>query len=165
MVPFMWWGRLHRKSQRQKDRHWTREQEGNLGSLALQESMQVPKQKLHCVWWAESKLSHTYIFVIENIEDIERNRNDQQLNRKPGNWDFPGGPVVKNLPCNAGNSVFDPWSGNYEPTWRGAIRPKHHNYWAHSHNQRVHGSHMMQRRCCVLQLNEWINKYFLTKLM
>ena len=25
--------------------------------------------------------------------------------------DFPGGPVVKNLPYNAGDA-FDPWSGN-----------------------------------------------------
>ena len=22
---------------------------------------------------------------------------------------FPGGPVVKNLPCNAGEHRFDPW--------------------------------------------------------
>ena len=25
-------------------------------------------------------------------------------------WDFPGGPVVKNLPVNAGDTKFDPWS-------------------------------------------------------
>ena len=25
--------------------------------------------------------------------------------------DFPGGPVVKNLPANAGDQGFDPWSG------------------------------------------------------
>ena len=25
---------------------------------------------------------------------------------------FPGGPVVKNPPCNAGNSEFHPWLGN-----------------------------------------------------
>ena len=26
--------------------------------------------------------------------------------------DFPGGPVVKNPPYNAGDHRFDPWSGN-----------------------------------------------------
>ena len=26
------------------------------------------------------------------------------------NRDLPGGPVVKNLPCNPGGCRFDPWS-------------------------------------------------------
>ena len=27
-----------------------------------------------------------------------------EILRNTGCWDFPGGPVVKNLPCNAGDS-------------------------------------------------------------
>ena len=30
---------------------------------------------------------------------------------KGGIWDFPGGAVVKNLPANAGDTGFEPWSG------------------------------------------------------
>ena len=33
-------------------------------------------------------------------------------------WDFPGGPVVKNLPANEGQR-FDPWSGETSLTQRG----------------------------------------------
>ena len=30
---------------------------------------------------------------------------------KGGGWNFSGGPVVKNLPANAGGHRFDPCSG------------------------------------------------------
>ena len=30
----------------------------------------------------------------------------------PGYWDFPGGPVVKNLPSSAGDAGSIPWSGS-----------------------------------------------------
>ena len=30
-------------------------------------------------------------------------------------WGFPGGPVVKNLPANAEDMGFDPWSGKLPP--------------------------------------------------
>ena len=33
------------------------------------------------------------------------------LLNKSSRWDFPGGPVVKNPPANAGDE-FNPWSGN-----------------------------------------------------
>ena len=33
---------------------------------------------------------------------------------------FPGGPVVKNLPSNAGDAGSSPWSGNQDPTCYGA---------------------------------------------
>ena len=31
-------------------------------------------------------------------------------------WDFPGDTVVKNLPANAGNTSYDPWSGKIPHT-------------------------------------------------
>ena len=37
--------------------------------------------------------------------------------------DFPGGPVVKNLPCRAEQGMWFPWSGNQDPTCRGATEP------------------------------------------
>ena len=30
----------------------------------------------------------------------------------PPSWDFPGDPVVKNSPCNAGDVGLNLWSGN-----------------------------------------------------
>ena len=39
--------------------------------------------------------------------------------------DFPGGPVVKNLPANAGDTGSIPGLGRF----RGAIKPVHHNDW------------------------------------
>ena len=32
--------------------------------------------------------------------------------KKCPSWDFPGGPVVRNQPYNAGDAGFYPWSGN-----------------------------------------------------
>ena len=37
---------------------------------------------------------------------------EQEMNNIQYLWDFPGGPVVKNLPRKAGDVGFDPWSGN-----------------------------------------------------
>ena len=37
---------------------------------------------------------------------------NQQRYLKMDLGDFPGGPVVKNPPSNAGDTGFDPWSGN-----------------------------------------------------
>ena len=46
------------------------------------------------------------------------------INKRVG--DFPGGPVVKNLPMQ-GTGVWSLVQGN--PTCRGARRPVHHIYW------------------------------------
>ena len=56
---------------------------------------------------------------------------------------FPGGPVVKDPPANAGNmnSILGPgWSHKW---WRVAIKPMHHNHWAHTTEPVLHnkGSH------------------------
>ena len=40
---------------------------------------------------------------------------------KTENRDFPGSPVVKNLPSNAGDMGLVPLAGNKDPTW--ATRP------------------------------------------
>ena len=44
---------------------------------------------------------------------------------KSGSGDFPSGPVVKNPPCNAGDSGSIPGWGT---TCCGTSKPKHHNY-------------------------------------
>lgn len=43
--------------------------------------------------------------------------------------DFPKHPVVKDLTANAGDTGFSPSPGRSH--MRGAIKPTHHNYWAH----------------------------------
>jgi len=45
------------------------------------------------------------------------------------NRDFPGGPMVKNLPCNVGDRG-QPWLENKDPTCTRATKPVQHNYWA-----------------------------------
>ena len=37
--------------------------------------------------------------------------------------DFPGNPVVKNVPCKAEDAGLDPWSGNKHFTCCGAAKP------------------------------------------
>ena len=45
--------------------------------------------------------------------------------------DFPGGPVVKNLPSNVGDAGLIPHQGIKIPHATGqATKPAHHNYWA-----------------------------------
>ena len=49
---------------------------------------------------------------------------------------FPGSPVVKNPPANAGDtgSILGPGRSHTpreDPTCHGATKPVHHNYWAH----------------------------------
>ena len=49
-------------------------------------------------------------------------------------WDFPGGSVVENLPCNAGDMGLIPGLGRFHmphPT-PGVTKPMHHKYWAHA---------------------------------
>ena len=45
--------------------------------------------------------------------------------------DFYGGPMVKNLPSNAGDTGLIPgiWE---DPTCQEATKPVGHNYWAHA---------------------------------
>ena len=51
----------------------------------------------------------------------------KQVRKKPPR-DFPGSPVVKNLPAKQGTWVRSlVWE---DPTCRGAAKPVHHNYWA-----------------------------------
>ena len=42
---------------------------------------------------------------------------------------FPGGPAVKNPPCNAGNMGSIPGRGTKIPHAVEQTKPKHHNYW------------------------------------
>ena len=43
-------------------------------------------------------------------------------------WGFPGGPLVKNLPANAGNMVQSMFQE--DPMCCGATEPTGHNYWS-----------------------------------
>ena len=42
-------------------------------------------------------------------------------------WDFPGGPVAKNLPSNAGDTSSIPCRGTKITTCHVATKPMHHN--------------------------------------
>ena len=46
-------------------------------------------------------------------------------------WDFPGGPVVKNPPSNAGDMDSIPDRGTKIPYAMGAAKAAHRNYLAH----------------------------------
>ena len=66
---------------------------------------------------------------------------------KWGTGNFPGGPVVKNLPCNAGDASSIPDPGTKIPhteEWLGACC----NYWAHE----LWSPHATTREARVLQL-------------
>ena len=41
-----------------------------------------------------------------------------------GTWDFPGGPVLKNLPSNAGDAGSIPGWGTKSPHAVGQLRPE-----------------------------------------
>ena len=70
-----------------------------------------------------------------NKEDHKRNKPLKNLLLKLESWifkkkkeDFPEGPVVRNLPANAGN--MDSISGPEDSTGSRATSPEHHNYWS-----------------------------------
>ena len=50
-------------------------------------------------------------------------------------WDFPGGPVVKNLPANVGDTGSIPGPGRSHTPW--VTRLVHHSYWAPSSRARA----------------------------
>ena len=52
----------------------------------------------------------------------------QLLKEVHGLGDFPGGPVVKNSPTNAGDLGSVPGWGTKEPTSHRATKPEHCNY-------------------------------------
>ena len=46
-------------------------------------------------------------------------------------WDFPGGTLVKNSPCNAGDAGSIPtWGTKIPHACCGATNPTHHYYWS-----------------------------------
>ena len=64
--------------------------------------------------------------------------------------DLPGGPVVKNPPCNAGDPGLIPGQGTKIPHAVGQLSPRtttteltHHNYWARTPQ--------LEPACCKLQ--------------
>ena len=52
----------------------------------------------------------------------------EQTFHKRCNRDFPGGPVVKNLPFNAGDIGWIPGRGTKIPTRHRVTKPMHCNY-------------------------------------
>ena len=68
--------------------------------------------------------------------------------------DFPGAPVVKNLPCNAGDGSFIPGRGTKIPHAVEQLRPRAITRESVCCTE---GFCMMQRRSCVLQRRPDIN--------
>ena len=58
-------------------------------------------------------------------------------------WDFPGGPVVKNLPSSAGDVGLIPGQGTKIPHAMGQLSPHAASTEPVRHNER---SHMLQLR-------------------
>ena len=71
------------------------------------------------------------IYLIRDVY-LEYKKNCYRSTLK-NRWDFPGGSVVENLPCNAGDVGSIPGLGRFHmphPT-PGATKPVHRKYWAH----------------------------------
>ena len=64
--------------------------------------------------------------------------------------DFPGGPVVKNLPCNAGDAGLSSGQGTKIPQTVEQVSHKHATARESLHCRE--GSHMTQGRSFMLQL-------------
>ena len=65
----------------------------------------------------------SHLFVKHNIQHtIEAITHRYKTPRRGGNWDFPGGPVVKNVPDNAGEvgSILGP--GRSHMPWTSSAR-------------------------------------------
>ena len=71
--------------------------------------------------------------------------------KNPTRGNFPGGPVVKNLPCNAGDVGSIPGQGTKIPHAAGQLSLRH-NHWTRESVNCNERSCMMQQRSCVLQL-------------
>ena len=75
------------------------EQSEDTGHGAINTQIMIPVQ-LHCGW----------------EKPAPRGTRCLCINRTPGNkWDFPGGPVVKNLPCKTGDAGSIPGQGTDVP--------------------------------------------------
>ena len=67
------------------------------------------------------------------------NQGKESMDIKRLHGDFPNGPMVKNLPCNAGDTASIPGLGTNIPHATEQLNlPMHHNYRAHVPQQRSH---------------------------
>ena len=85
--------------------------------------------------------------------------------------DFPGGPVVKNLPCYAGDTSSIPGRRTKTPhapeklsLCAATRKPVSHNYWAHTLHQTI--PHDTTKTICAATTTQCsqINKYFFFKI-
>ena len=60
------------------------------------------------------------------LNDVEASLDFKVPFSKETFWDFPGGPVVKKLPANAGDMGLIPGPGG--SNMLGATKPVHHNH-------------------------------------
>ena len=67
-----------------------------------------------------------YSFVNQNA--ISKQGTNTLRSLKEGLRDFPGGPVVKNLPSNAWDAGSIPSQGTKIPHATGQLSPPRHNY-------------------------------------
>ena len=66
--------------------------------------------------------------------------------------DFLGGPVVKNLPSNTGDTGSIPWSGNQDPICFRAAKPERHYHFHHTLSPLPLPSSQCNERSCMPQL-------------
>ena len=67
-------------------------------------------------------LPHKHLIILKKQKKKKKKNPDKR--RIEG---FPAGSVVKNLPANAGDTGFDPWSIREDPTCHKATKPVHHS--------------------------------------
>ena len=74
-----------------------------------------------------------YVFILY----LYKNHNFIPKKKKNHPWDFPGGPEVKNLPCNAGDAGSIPDRGTKVPHAVGQLSPRATNSEPMHLNQRA----------------------------
>ena len=94
------------------------------------------EEYLHTHWDCQAEVYNIYVLSC-NSEESKR-----LILKLKNKGDFPGGPLVRNLPSQCKGHRFDPWLRNYDPTCCGATKPVHHKEW----------SQRTQQRACLLPL-------------
>ena len=87
------------------------------------------EKKRHTDWkWKNTLFLDDVINYVENPTESTK-RPLELINES---WDFPGGPVVKNPPSNAGDTSSIPGWRTKIPHAAGQLSPGATNYWAHA---------------------------------
>ena len=87
-----------------------------------------PHQNVPQAFIPHSRIDYFPFFLSSQPTPNHLLRSVEHLYENGGPRDFPGGPVVKNLRCSAGDVGSIPAQGTKHATCRRATKPARHNY-------------------------------------